>query len=377
ESRKPVVENGSLEDDQDRRDFTINALALSLNKDNFGELTDPFGGLNDIREKTIRTPLDPDTTFSDDPLRMMRAIRFATRLKFKIEETTFKAITGNCERIKIVSPERITDELNKIIMTDKPSEGFILMEKSGLLEIIFPELHALKGVEVKEGRKHKDNFYHTIKVLDNVAAKSDNIWLRWSAILHDIAKPSTKKYDETNGWTFHGHDYIGSKMVSGIFRRLRLPMNDRMKYVRKLVALHLRPIALVNDQVSDSAVRRLLFDAGEDIDDLMMLCEADITSKNEERVKRHLGNFAAVREKMKELEEKDSLRNFQPPVSGDDIRKAFDIEPGPVIGEIKNAIREAILEGEISNNREEAWSYMIQKGAELGLSFVNGDAGKS
>ena len=373
ESRKPIVEDGSLEDDQNRRDFTINALAFGLNSDNFGELSDPFNGISDLKKKIIRTPLDPDMTFSDDPLRMMRAVRFATRLGFKIDGPTFEAIKRNCERIRIVSAERITDELNKIIQTDKPSVGFVMLEACGLLRLIFPELYELKGVEVKKGRKHKDNFFHTVRVLDNVASKSDNQWLRWAALLHDVAKPATKKYHPESGWTFHGHDFLGSRMIPGIFRKLRLPMNEKMKYVQKLVALHLRPIALVHEQVTDSAVRRLLLEAGDDIDDLMSLCEADITSKNEETVQRHLENFAGVREKMKEIEAKDSLRNFQPPVSGDDIRSAFDIEPGPIIGDIKNAIKEAILEGEISNNRSEAWDYMLKKGAELGL-MVSGRA---
>ena len=367
DSRKPIVEDGTLEDDQKRRDFTINALAISLNPGSYGELVDPFHGLDDLKNKIIRTPLHPETTFSDDPLRMMRAIRFAARLGFSIEENCLQAIADHRERIGIISGERIADELNKIILSKKPSIGFYLLDKTGLLGIIFPELHAMKGVDSLEGKKHKDNFKHTLKVLDNLSEKSDNLWLRWAAILHDIAKPVTKKFEPDLGWTFHGHEYIGMKMIPGIFQRLKLPLHDKLKYVQKLVQLHLRPIALVEDHVSDSAIRRLIFEAGDDIDDLMTLCEADITSKNEAKVKQYLQNFRNVRMKMKEIEEKDSIRNFQPPISGEDILKTFDIPPGPVVGEIKNAIKEAILEGEISNEKEAAWEFMMARGRELGL----------
>lgn len=367
ESRKPIVENGTLEDDQKRRDFTINAMAFSLLPQNFGELIDPFNGENDLRNGVIRTPLDPDQTFSDDPLRMMRAIRFATQLDFNIDKKSFNAININKDRINIISKERITDEMNKILLSDKPSMGFYLLEKSGLLEIIFPELHQLKGVETKDGKKHKDNFKHTLEVLDNLSFKSDDLWLRWAALLHDIAKPPTKKFEPATGWTFHGHEYLGMKMIPGIFRRMKLPLNEKMKFVQKIVRLHLRPIALVEESVSDSAIRRLLYDAGDDIEDLMKLCEADITSKNEKKVKRYLKNFKLVRQKMKEIEEKDSIRNFQPPIKGEDILNTFDIQPGPLVGEIKNSIKEAILEGEIPNKYEDAWKYMIKKADELGL----------
>jgi len=369
-SRKPVVEAGTLEDDQKRRDFTINALAVSLNRESFGEFLDPFGGIKDLENKLIRTPLDPDITFSDDPLRMIRAIRFAAQLNFSIEEKTFSSITDNSERIMIVSAERIIAELNKIIMTDHPSSGFILLEKSGLLKYVFPEIDNLKGIDKQGGKAHKDNFLHSVRVLDNISRVSDNIWLRWAALLHDIAKPVTKKYIPESGWTFHGHEYIGGKMIPEIFRRLKLPLNDRMRYVKKMIELHLRPIVLSQELVTDSAIRRLLFEAGDDIDDLMLLCEADITSKNEATKKRHLENFGLVRKKLKEIEEKDAIRNFQPPVDGQEIIETFGIKPGKEVGIIKNAIREAILDGVIPNEHEAARSIMIEKGKELGLTPV-------
>ena len=367
DSRKPIVEDGTLQDDQNRRDFTVNAMAVSLNTGSFGTLLDPFGGIRDLDAGILRTPLNPDITFSDDPLRMMRAIRFASQLSFRIDDPTFQAISRNAERIHIVSAERITAELNKIILSPTPSVGFKLLQKCGLLPLIFPELSNLRGVETIDGRGHKDNFYHTLQVLDNVAAKSDDLWLRWAALLHDIGKPATKRYDPRLGWTFHGHEVRGSRMVKRIFTHLRLPLDAKMHYVEKLVLLHLRPIILAEDEVTDSAVRRLLFDAGDDIDDLMLLCNADITSKNPDKVQRYMHNFELVKRKLVELEERDRIRNFQPPVNGEDIMRTFGLPPCHEIGTIKDAIKDAILDGIIPNDREAAWQLMIAEAANLNL----------
>ena len=366
-SRKPIVENGTLEDDQRRRDFTVNALAVCLNEEHFSELMDPFGGIQDLNAGILRTPLDPDITFSDDPLRMMRAIRFASQLGFRIADDTFEAITRNAKRIEIVSMERIAVELNKIMLSPTPSLGLKLMQKCGLMQLILPEISALAGVETVDGRGHKDIFYHTMQVLDNVAAFSGNVWLRWAALLHDVGKPGVKRYDPKQGWTFHGHEARGAHMVKRIFKRLRLPLGEEMRYVEKLVMLHMRPIILAEDVVTDSAVRRLLFEAGDDIDDLMLLCNADITTRNEEKHRRHRANFELVKRKLVELEERDRIRNFQPPVSGQDIMDTFGIGPCREIGTIKDAIKDAILDGQIPNDRAAAWHMMLDIAATLGL----------